>query len=193
MEIDQQLGSASPRSARERILLAAHRLFYRDGIRATGVDRIIDEAGVTKVTLYRHFPSKNDLIKAYLGYRHDLWMDWFADALARHRRTGGFALGALVSALREWFTSGDYRGCAFINAVAEFDGSLPEVVEISQRHKRDMAQAIAALLPASDKRDGLAQAAAMAVDGAIIRTQMEMSPEPALGILEAILHALCGE
>jgi len=48
--------------ARERILLTAHELFYRDGIRATGIDRVIAESGVTKVTFYRHFPSKNDLI-----------------------------------------------------------------------------------------------------------------------------------
>ncbi len=73
-------------SARDRILQTAHDLFYRDGIRATGIDRIIAEAQVTKVTFYRHFPSKNALVGAYLDYRHALWMGWFADALHRHRR-----------------------------------------------------------------------------------------------------------
>jgi AcrR family transcriptional regulator len=57
-------------SARDRILRTAHDLFYADGLRATGIDRVIAEAGVTKVTFYRHFPSKNDLILAYLNLRH---------------------------------------------------------------------------------------------------------------------------
>ena len=67
--------------ARDRLLHTAHALFYRDGIRATGIDRVIAESGVTKVTFYRHFPSKNDLICAYLEYRHTGWMAWFGDAL----------------------------------------------------------------------------------------------------------------
>ena len=71
-------------SARERILLTAHDLFYSDGVRATGIDKVIAEARVTKVTFYRHFPSKNDLIRAYLDYRHERWMSWFKDALNRH-------------------------------------------------------------------------------------------------------------
>ena len=70
--------------ARDRLLHTAHALFYRDGIRATGIDRVIAESGVTKVTFYRHFPSKNDLICAYLEYRHTGWMAWFGDALQRH-------------------------------------------------------------------------------------------------------------
>ncbi len=66
---------------RERILLAAHDLFYRESTRATGIDRVIAESGVAKVTLYRHFPSKNDLICEFLEYRHLLWMarpNWVA-------------------------------------------------------------------------------------------------------------------
>ena len=65
-------GSGTP-SARDRILRTAHDLFYRDGIRATGIDRVIAESGVAKLTFYRHFPSKNDLIRAYLDYRHQRW------------------------------------------------------------------------------------------------------------------------
>src|ERR1700761_9011750 len=78
-------------AARDRILLTAHDLFYGEGIRATGIDRVIAASGVTKVTFYRHFPSKNDLILAYLDLRHGRWMDWFNGALERH---GGAAKGA---------------------------------------------------------------------------------------------------
>lgn len=178
-------------SARERILQTAHDLFYREGVRATGIDRIIEQAGVTKVTFYRHFPSKNDLIATYLDFRHQRWMAWFTDALRRFPQNPEFPLAPVVLALREWFTSPGYRGCAFINGVVELDGIGPWVAEISLRHKHDMMDVIADLLPANEYRMRLTTAAAMAIDGAIIRTQMEKIPEPALETLESILRALC--
>ncbi|MDP1925247.1 MAG: TetR/AcrR family transcriptional regulator [Thiobacillus sp.] len=172
--------------ARERILLTAHELFYRDGIRATGIDRVIAESGVTKVTFYRHFPSKNDLICEFLEFRHRRWMEWFVDALQRH----GENLNALLPALSEWFNDGSFRGCAFINSVGELGAILPEVVEISRRHKLEMMEAIARLLPPSRHRAVDAQAVAMAIDGAIIRAQFDQSPEPALHVLNRLLKAL---
>lgn len=176
--------------ARERILRTAHDLFYREGIRATGIDRIIAESGVTKVTFYRHFPSKNDLIRAYLEYRHELWMSWFIDALNRHQLPRQQPSAALVPAMKEWFKSNDYRGCAFINTVVEFDGALPEVLEISRRHKLEMTTVIASLLPATKHRELDAQAVAMAIDGAIVRAQMDKSTADALKVLDVLLRSL---
>ena len=172
--------------ARERILLAAHELFYRDGIRATGIDRVIAESGVAKLTFYRHFPSKNELVREFLEYRHGLWMSWFAAALQRH---GGDSK-ALVPALGEWFGDDNYRGCAFINSVGELGETLPEVTEITRRHKQDMADAIAALLPASRQRKRQAMDLALAVDGAIVRAQFDQNPQAALASLERIRKAL---
>ena len=102
--------------------MTAHALFYRDGIRATGIDRVIAESGVAKKTFYRYYPAKNDLIVAFLEYRHRNWMTWFEDAVKRH----GADADALVPALAEWFENDEYRGCAFINAVVE--------VEIGRAH-----------------------------------------------------------
>jgi AcrR family transcriptional regulator len=170
----------------ERILLAAHDLFYRDGIRATGIDRVIAESGVAKLTFYRQFASKDDLIRAFLDYRHQRWMAWFEDALARH---GGDAR-ALVPTLREWFENPDYRGCAFLNSVGELGASLPEVVEIARRHKADMTRAIAALLPASPRRPKLAQAIALAVDGAIVQAQFAGEPEAPLESFGRLVESL---
>jgi AcrR family transcriptional regulator len=174
--------------ARERILLTAHDLFYRDGIRATGIDRVIAEAGVTKVTFYRHFPSKNDLICEFLEFRHRRWMDWFVDALQRH----GGDLKALSPALAEWFRSDIYRGCAFINSVGELGPVLPGVVEISRRHKQEMTAAIEALMSESDRRERDAEAIALAVDGAIIRAQFDESPDAALEAFERVVELLSG-
>lgn len=159
--------------ARERILLTAHALFYRDGIRATGIDRVIAEAGVAKLTFYRHFPSKDALVRSFLDYRHEQWMAWLADALARHGARPGGGLAPLLAALGEWFADPLFRGCAFINAVAEVGGTLPEAMTISLAHKQEMARVIAGLLPAGPNREALAGAVALAVDGAIVRAQME--------------------
>ncbi len=185
MKTDQTLDlGALP--ARERILRVAHALFYQDGIRATGIDRVIAEAGVTKVTFYRHYPSKNDLIRAFLDDRHTRWMNWFTDALQRN----GGSLAALVPVLAEWFDSADYRGCAFINAVAEQGGGLPDAADIARRHKAQMTDAIAALLPPSSGRERIALAAAVAVDGAIVRAQTDGAPQGALAALALLLAVL---
>ena len=195
--------TASP--ARARILSAAHDLFYRDGIRATGIDRVIAEAGVTKVTFYRHFPSKDDLVRAFLEHRHDLWMGWFVDALGRHGAAGGrpgAGMAALAAALDEWFASPAFRGCAFINTVAELGGTLPDTVAIARRHKAEMADVVSALLPpvpGQGARQVAAHAArvraiVLTVDGAIVQTQIYGAVAVQPGLRMALLAAAgCAE
>jgi len=163
--------------ARERILLTAHDLFYADGIRATGIDRVIAASGVTKVTFYRHFPSKDDLVREFLDHRHARWMAWFVDALGRrgaHDRAGDAeALLLLADVMAEWFADPVFRGCAFINSVAEVGGSVDGAAERAREHKREMVEVIAGLLPAASPAGmALAQAAALGVDGAIVKAQM---------------------
>ena len=163
--------------ARERILLTAHDLFYADGIRATGIDRVIAASAVTKVTFYRHFPSKDDVVRAFLDHRHARWMAWFVDALGRrgaHERSGDAqALLLLADVMAEWFADPVFRGCAFINAVAEVGGSVEGAAERARDHKREMVEVIADLLPTTlPQRMALAQAAAIGIDGAIVKAQM---------------------
>ncbi|PKY09593.1 TetR family transcriptional regulator [Acidithiobacillus marinus] len=152
-------------SARVRILSTAHLLFYREGIRATGIDRIIAEAGVTKVTFYRHFPSKNDLILAFLDYRHLLWMTWFQNALQKY----GNNVQSIAPALQEWFADPAFRGCAFINTLGEMGDSLPFVAQKTWHHKSELGKVIANLLPENSDRENVARAIVIAMDGAIIR------------------------
>ncbi len=159
-------------SARDRILVTAHDLFYRDGIRASGVDRIIAQSGVAKLTFYRHFAAKDDLVRAFLDYRHERWMAWFVDALGRHGAAPGGGLAPLAGAMAEWFADPAFRGCAFINAVTELGASVGGVIQVAARHKQDMVDVIADLLPAGTQQTARAQAAALAVDGAIVRAQM---------------------
>jgi AcrR family transcriptional regulator len=175
--------------AREKILRTAHDLFYRNGIRATGVDRIIAESGVAKLTFYRHFASKDELIRSFLEYRHEVWMTWFLEALSRHGAEAGGGLRPLLGAMSEWFSEPKFRGCAFINSVVEVGGTLPDAMAIARRHKNDMTRAIGDLLPDSSSRRAHAQAAALAVDGAIIRAQM-YGAKDALGSLRLLVQAL---
>lgn len=157
-----------PPPARERILATASRLFYQEGLRATGIDRIIAESGVAKMSFYRHFPSKADLVRAFLEARHRAWMAWFAEAVEKRVASQGFA--ALAGALGEWFAQPDFRGCAFINTVAEAGADYPQAVE----HKRELAAFVEALakrlgLPSPDR---LAAKAMIVIEGAIVRAQM---------------------
>ncbi|AGU48521.1 transcriptional regulator, TetR family [Variovorax paradoxus B4] len=183
--------------ARERILLTAHDLFYADGIRATGIDRVIAASGVTKVTFYRHFPSKDDLVRAFLDHRHARWMAWFVDALGRrgaHERAGDAdGLLLLAEVMAEWFADPAFRGCAFINAVAEVGGSVEGAAERAREHKREMVEVIAGLLPAAlPARVALAQAAGLGVDGAIVKAQMGSAAlaREAIDDLRRLLEAL---
>lgn len=175
--------------ARERILLKANELFYRDGVRATGVDKIIAESEVAKLTFYRHYRSKDDLVRAVLEYRQDLWMAWFVDALGRHGAQTRGGLQVLAFAMEEWFEQPTFRGCAFINIVAELGGTDPDVIDIARRKKQDMVDVIAALLEPQSEARRIADAAALAVDGAIVRAQMS-GPAAALESLRFMLSVL---
>ena len=173
----------TPSAARTRILHTAHDLFYAEGVRAIGIDRIIAEAEVTKTTFYRHFPSKNDLILAYLDYRHTRWMDWFRGALVRH----GGTLAALGPTMAEWFRDPGFRGCAFLNSVSDIGPALPEVQRITLAHKNDVAAVLADLLPPGPERDAQALALCVAMDGAILRASFEPAPEAALSALARLI------
>jgi len=176
--------------ARDRILTAAYRLFYRDGIRATGIDKVIAGAGVTKVTFYRHFASKDALVVAFLDLRHDRWMEWFRDALARHAAAGRRGRPPVVDAIEEWVTADSFRGCAFINSVTELGGDVPQIRDIAARHKADMVAAIRDTLPPGPHRTRSAQALGVAVDGAIVHAQYAGGGASAVKALATIAASL---
>jgi AcrR family transcriptional regulator len=108
------------RSARSRILDAAYGLFTREGIQSVGIDRVIAEAGVAKMTLYRHFKSKDDLVVAVLDRRHELWTEtWLEYEVVRRAPTPAAKLLAIFDAFEDWFGTDDYEGCFFIQSLLE--------------------------------------------------------------------------
>ncbi|HZF22378.1 MAG TPA: TetR/AcrR family transcriptional regulator [Burkholderiales bacterium] len=112
--------SSRPASARERIDQTAYELFSRDGIRAVGVDTVVAHSGVTKMTLYRHYPSKDKLALAFLRRREELWTRaWLQEEVERRARTPGGRLLAVFDAFDKWFRRSDFEGCSFVKALLE--------------------------------------------------------------------------
>jgi AcrR family transcriptional regulator len=116
------------RDARERILNSAYELFSRRGIRDVGIDEVIDRADVAKATLYRHFRSKDDLVRAFLEQREQLWTRKWVEAEARQRgETPAEQLLAIFDLFHEWFQRDDFEGCSFVNVLLEI-GNLDHPV-----------------------------------------------------------------
>jgi AcrR family transcriptional regulator len=113
-------GERRPSEARRRILQAADRLFYDHGVRAISVDRLLAAAGVTRVTFYRHFPSKEALVEAYLLARAERGRQRVAEARAQAPDDPRVALDAIAAALVEDSAVPGFRGCEFVNAAAEY-------------------------------------------------------------------------
>jgi AcrR family transcriptional regulator len=114
--------SASP--ARQRLLDTATRLFYAEGIHAVGIDRIIAEAGVAKATFYNHFPSKDDLVLAYIEDQDRIGREAVA---ALPKRPPRDMIAAVMGRISEAVVVGDWRGCPFLNAAAEYPNSTSPV------------------------------------------------------------------
>ncbi|MEG5897629.1 TetR/AcrR family transcriptional regulator [Enterobacter bugandensis] len=189
----EHAGNEAKISVRDKILLTAHDLFYSNGFRATGVDTLIKEAKVTKVTFYRHFPSKSLLILAYLHYRHEIWINWFETTLRRHLDEGEIPSDAISATLYEWFISPEFQGCAFINASAEAKSEdiESEIKAICRGHKIETKNMIALLTKIADER--VVNEIMLLIDGAIIHAQMGMDSETVINVLKRGLEALTGQ
>jgi AcrR family transcriptional regulator len=157
--------------ARAAILEVADRLFYQDGVRAVGVDLLAAEAGITKRTLYYHFPTKEALITAYLTERDQPTLDHlFAEAEQRVPLPGDHVLG-IFDMFEHWFMTPGYYGCPYLNVVAESGSKAETVLPYVTHHKDALASWIAAKLTAAAAIDpqNLAQQVMLLVDGALIR------------------------
>ena len=115
-----------PEPARERILTTAYELFARRGVRDVGIDEVIERAGVAKATLYRHFPSKDALVLAFLERREQLWTRGIVEAGARSRgKTPEGRLLSIFDVFDDWFRSADFEACSFINVLLELGPRHP--------------------------------------------------------------------
>jgi AcrR family transcriptional regulator len=170
--------SVTAPSKREQLIEAGLDLFNRYGFNATGIDRILAEAGVAKMTLYKHFRSKEELILAVLRRRDEIFRAWLMDYVESHADTPRARLLALFAAHNEWFSQKDFRGCLFQNAAAEFSGSAEAVRALAEDHKRLIHAYVRGLASAAGARnpDRLADWLVLLLDGAIGCAQVTVSP-----------------
>lgn len=155
-------------ATRARILAAANELFYADGIRATSADRIIGQVGITKVTFYRHFRTKSELVVAYLEQQAAGERGWMESVRQKGDPVG--SLRKLATDIGSASCRPGFRGCAFINAAAEFadpDDPVRGAVDAHRRWMLDLFAEIAAEAGAEDV-DAVARQLMILRDGAMV-------------------------
>ena len=139
--------------ARERILDTAYELFSHRAIRAVGVNEVIERAGVAKATLYRHFPSKDDLVVAFLKRREEHWtLAWVEAEATRRGTTPEEQLLAIFELFDEWFHRDDFEACSFVNVLLEMGPTHP-VGQASVRHLASIRTIVCRLAGKAGLRD----------------------------------------
>jgi AcrR family transcriptional regulator len=174
---------AAPRapSKRETLLDAAWRLFYRDGFHAVGIDTVLAEAGVAKMTLYNHFPSKDELIVAVLERRAEQFESSLAAAVEAAGRSPMKRLLAVFDWHAEWLLSPDFNGCAFIKAVAEFPKDDDKPHQVAAVHKKRIYQLLESLVSELGVRQpaAIARQLELLIEGSIVSAHVYGRPEAA--------------
>jgi AcrR family transcriptional regulator len=165
--------------ARERLLATASGLFYREGIRAVGVERILAEAPATRATFYRHFPSKEDLVLAYLR-GVDAHIRTKVQAAVENATSPADAVRAIGTAVADSLAEPEFRGCAFLNAAAEYPDPRDPVRQVILDHRAwyvtTLAELFAQVFGTSPRRPNPEHAArhfVMMRDGAMVGTDLD--------------------
>ena len=174
----KSLAASDEESARGRLLSAATHLFCKNGINATGIDAIIDEAGTAKTTLYKLFGSKTNLVHAVLESEGRQWREWFIGAIEQGGGDAETKLARIFPALKSWFSEERFYGCPFINAVGEHDKDAKQFRAIAMKHKKVVLahiEKLAAEMGASEPHV-LAHQLALLIDGAIVAAMVSRDP-----------------
>lgn len=183
--------AGNPAEVRERILQTASALFYRQGVRAVGVDLVVAEAGVAKTSLYRHFRTKDDLVAAFLAREDtDFWSTW--DRVAeRHAGDAAAELDAHLAWIGERVGRPNYRGCPQINVAVEFPEADHPARKVAAAHKRELRRRLRAIAERLSVRDPdtLAGQLSVLINGAFVSAQL-LTAEEAIPLLQAAAHAL---
>ncbi len=177
---DNSLGVITrKRPAAEKVLRSASDLFYRNGVAATGVDTIVEHAGVSKRTLYNNFGSKDELVAAYLRDRDERWRASLEEITNRYEDPEERLL-ATFEAYGEWLVGDDYRGCAFINAASEIADPDHPARAVALSHKKGVQEHLASLAAQAglQEPETLAEELLLLLEGAAVTASMRKSHEP---------------
>lgn len=178
-------------AVRERILECASNLFYRQGVRAVGVDLVVAQAGVAKTSLYRHFRTKDDLIVAFLEREDvDFWTTWDGVA-AQHANDPAGELDAQMHWIGERLTRENYRGCPQINVAAEFPEQDHPARHVARAHMHGLRSRLGVIAKRLDvaQPNILAAQLALLINGAFVSSELLVTDD-ATQILLTAAHAL---
>ncbi len=178
--------------AAERILQTASRLFYEEGIRAVGVDTISEQADVSKVTLYKNFGSKDELVAAYLRRRDERWRAVLARDTDRRADPTGRLLAVFDAYGAYLFDEEGYRGCAFINAAAEITDDDHPGRPVIREHKEGIRRHLSILAARAGFKDpeSLAERLLILLEGAWVTAVVRRSADPLDSAREVALGLL---
>ena len=175
---------------RDRILETAAQLFYQNGIRAVGVDRVIAEAKIAKATLFRHFPSKEHLVVAYLESRSKSSLTKMQQVIDEAGASTTERVAAIFKALQRTAEAQGFRGCAFVMAVAEHEESTA-IRNVARAHKDGVRKLfLVALLEPDEQARHLADQLALLYDGAMASLLIYRNPLAAQSALAAAMALL---
>ena len=159
---------------RNQLIETALRLFSQYGFHAVGIDRVVEEAGITKKTLYNHFRSKNELILAALRRNDAEFRNNFVRSVESKGKTSRERLLAIFDVAEEWFLSNTFYGCTFINAIAEFSDRWKPIQHICKEYKQLVTDYIANLArdANAENPEELAERLSLLLEGAIVTAQV---------------------
>ena len=165
-------------TARELVLDAADRLYYRRGITAVGMDELRTAAGVSLKKTYQLFPSKDVIVEQVLRRRNNAWTRGIL-ARAELEPTPRGKLLAIYDFLSDWFVENDFRGCAFINSFGELGATAPTVAQAARDHKSSFQAYVAALAQEAGAPSSLAPQLVLLAEGAQTTAAILGTPDAA--------------
>ena len=189
-----------PPSKRNELIDTAMRVFYRDGFHASGIDKVLQEGGLSRMTLYNHFKSKDELMAAALRRRDEIFRQQMRKFVESATSDPEGRILAVFDFLAQWFSAKDFCGCMFINASAEHADPKSAARRIASEHVREVGAYIESLCEAAGVEDahGLAGELGLLVCGAIVsakvvgqveggRDEMRGSADAARGVAEKLI------
>lgn len=179
-------------AARRRLLETASELFYREGIRAIGVDTIAQQSGVGKPTLYRHFSTKDDLIVAYLEEEDRTHWRWFDEVIATYEGSPKEQLLAWFQACAQRMSEPAFRGCPFLNTLAEIAEPDHPAHWRALEHERELRRRLAHLGQLARARDPLALAdqLLLVLNGALTSASLFGEASPTVQLTTIVAHLI---
>src|ERR671910_226528 len=171
---EESVRTRNKAKTQQRLLAAARELFYGGGVCATGVSAVAERAGVTKMTLYAHFSSKEELVTAYLKDSDERWREFLEERLSGCEDSRDRLL-AVCDAYRAYFTEREMRGCAFVNCAAEFPDPDHPARRVIAQHKAGVRQRLRDLAAEAGAEDPatLAERLFVVLEGAYVTSALE--------------------